>query len=411
MVDGGTARSVPAAAEDTTWLTEGAWAEPVAELRGVPVFCNSLWPTAAEARSAPVGDVELCYSPVTGYLWNRAFDPELVAYSPAYENSLHHSPRFQGYVGALADRLVARYGLHGRQIVEIGPGEGNFLALLCERGHNWGLGYDAAYDPERFKVATSPRMRIVRDHYPFDRPVDGELVVCQHVLEHLAEPSALVEGVRRSIPGGARTAVYFEVPDATYMVSELAVWDLIYEHVSYFSAPTLELMFRRAGFDVTEVDRAFGDQYLYLEAVPAAGGSDVPGDVLGDVPVDVDAVAKLTGLVASFGEHLRQLVATWTARLGGLVEAGPVAVWGAGSKGVSFLNLVGAGRDVSHVVDVNPNKTGLYIPGTGQIVVSPDELEGRELATVVVMNPLYVEEIRTTLADLGLRPEVVAVSD
>ena len=311
--------------------------------------------------------------PVTGYLWNRAFDPALVAYSPAYENSLHHSPRFQDYVGALADRLVARYGLHGRQIVEIGPGEGNFLALLCERGHNWGLGYDAAYDPERFKVATSPRMRIVRDHYPFDRPVDGELVVCQHVLEHLAEPSALVEGVRRSIPDSGRTAVYFEVPDATYMVSELAVWDLIYEHVSYFSAPTLELLFRRAGFDVTEVDRAFGDQYLYLEAVPAAGGA---GQAAARPPVDTVAVAKLTELVASFGEHLRQLVATWTARLGALVEAGPVAVWGAGSKGVSFLNLVGAGRDVSYVVDVNPNKTGLYIPGTGQIVVAPDELRG-----------------------------------
>jgi len=316
--------------------------------------------------------------------------------------------RFQHYVGALADRLVARYGLHGRQIVEIGPGEGNFLALLCERGHNWGLGYDAAYDPERFKVATSPRMRIVRDHYPFDRPVDGELIVCQHVLEHLAEPSALVEGVRHSIPDGARTAVYFEVPDATYMVSELAVWDLIYEHVSYFSAPTLELLFRRAGFDVTEVDRAFGDQYLYLEAVPAAGRSGETGAV---PTVDAVAVAKLTELVASFGEHLRQLVATWTARLGAFVEAGPVAVWGAGSKGVSFLNLVGAGRDVSYVVDVNPNKTGLYIPGTGQVVVAPDELEGRELATVVVMNPLYVEEIRTTLAHLGLRPEVVAVSD
>jgi hypothetical protein len=94
-----------------------------------------------------------------------------------------------------------------------------------------------------------------------------------------------------------------------------------------------------------------------------------------------------------------------------MVDAGPVAVWGAGSKGVSFLNLVSAGQDVSYVVDVNPNKTGLYIPGTGQIVSSPDELEGRELATVVVMNPLYVEEIRATLAGLGLHPEVVAVSD
>ena len=112
--------------------------------------------------------------------------------------------------------------------------------------------------------------------------------------------------------------------------------------------------------------------------------------------MDAGAVTKLTELVASFGEHLRELVRTWGARLGELVDAGPVAVWGAGSKGVSFLNLVAGGRDVSYVVDVNPNKAGLYIPGTGQIVVAPDELEGRELATVLVMNPLYVDEIRRT---------------
>ena len=65
---------------------------------------------------------------------------------------------------------------------------------------------------------------------------------------------------------------------------------------------------------------------------------------------------------------------------------------------------------MSYVVDVNPNKAGLYIPGTGQIVVAPDELEGRELATVLVMNPLYVDEIRRTLAGLGSRADVIAVS-
>ena len=114
-------------------------------------------------------------------------------------------------------------------------------------------------------------------YYPFDRPVDGDLVVCQHVLEHLAEPAALVEGVRRSIPDGAGTAVYFEVPDATYMVAAAGRLG------PHLRAPLLlrrprrwRLLFRRAGFDVTEVDRAFGDQYLYLEAVPARRPADGP---------------------------------------------------------------------------------------------------------------------------------------
>jgi hypothetical protein len=385
------------------WLTEGALPDPVATLSKVPVLCNALWPTAAAALSAPTGDIELCYSPVSGYLWNRAFDAQLAAYDPAYENSLHHSPRFQAFVDGLARRLVDHYDLHGRRIVEIGPGEGNFLALLCELGDNEGLGYDAAYDPDRSKVVTSPRMRIIRAHYPYDRRVDGDLVVCQHVLEHLPDPAALVEGVRRSIPQGHETNVYFEVPDATYMVEQLAVWDLIYEHFSYFAAPTLQTLFRRAGFEVTKVARAFGDQYLYLEGRP--------GEAVPDAAPDPVELAKLNNLVTAFGQHLSQLVETWSERLDEQVGSRSVAVWGAGSKGVSFLNLVPAGREVAYVVDVNPNKSGLHVPGTGHAVVAPQQLVGRTVDTVLVMNPLYVDEIADTVSHLGLRADVLAVTD
>ena len=273
-------------------------------------------PRPAEARGAPVGDIELCYSPVTGYLWNRAFDPALVAYSPAYENSLHHSPRFQDYVGALADRLVARYGLHGRQIVEIGPGEGNFLALLCERGHNWGLGYDAAYDPERSRWRPRPACASCATTTPSTAPSTASwssASTCWSTWP--SRPRWWRASAARSptAPGRRCTS---RCPTPPTWSSQLAVWDLIYEHVSYFAAPTLELLFRQAGFEVTEVDRAFGDQYLYLEAVPAAAG-----DGRRSPRSTPDAVAKLTELVASFGEHLRELVprgrpgsATWSTR-------------------------------------------------------------------------------------------------
>ncbi len=392
-----------AAASTPGSLTEGALDEPVVRLPALPVFCNVLYPTEAEALAAPRGDLELMFSPVTGHLWNRAFDPELVAYNPAYENSLHHSPRFAAFVDELAERLVSRYDLHGRHIVEIGSGEGNFLALVCEKGPNEGVGYDPSFDPDRTKVLTSDRMAIVREYYPTDRAVDADLVLCQHVLEHVPDPAGLVEGVARSLEGRPDAAVYFEMPDATYMVEQLAVWDLIYEHASYFSAPTLAWIFEKAGFDLVEVDRTFGDQYLYVEARPGTPRPDA-------VP-DAAAVAKLAELVAGFGEHVRTLVDTWGTRLAGLVAEGPVAVWGAGSKGVTFLNLVAAGRDVSYVVDVNPNKAGLHVPGTGQTVVGVEDLRGQPLRTVVVMNPLYVDEIRQMVADLGSDAQVIAVSE
>jgi len=36
-----------------------------------------------------------------------------------------------------------------------------------------------------------------------------------------------------------------------------------------------------------------------------------------------------------------------------------------------FLNLVPAGAKIDVVVDLNPRKQGMYIPGTGQRVVCP----------------------------------------
>lgn len=390
-----------------SWLTAGP-TTPVLSLPALPVFCNALYPSAAAALAAPRGDLDLCFDQRSGYLWNRAFDPDLVAYNPAYENALHFSPRFRDYARELGERLVQRYDLRGRRIVEIGSGEGNFLALLCELGDNKGVGYDPSFDPQRSKVETSSRMEIVREYYPTDRPVDAALVVCQHVLEHVPDPVGLIEGVRRSMPASGDTAIYFEVPDATYMVEQLAVWDLIYEHHSYFAAPTLRAMFERAGFEVTDVDRSFGDQYLYLEARMAAPGT-APGGAAEPV-VDAAELAKLGELVERFEDHVTRLVRTWAQRLDTLVADGPTAVWGAGSKGVTFLNLVAAGRSVTHVVDINPNKAGLYVPGTGQPVVMAEQAVAEGLRHVVAMNPLYVEEIRTRLAALGSDADVVAVS-
>ncbi len=384
-----------------SWL-EAAAIGPVVTLSNLPVFCNALYADAAQATAAARGDLALMYSPTTGYLWNAAFDPALVAYNPAYENSLHHSARFREFATALADRLIGRYDLRGRKIVEIGSGEGNFLALLCERGQNFGVGYDPSFDPDRTKVVTSCRMEIVRDYYPTDRPIDASLVLCQHVLEHVTDPVALVEGVRRSLPPAAETAVYFEVPDATYMVTEPAVWDLTYEHRSYFAAPALRALFRRSGFELTELGRSFGDQYLYVEA-RAGQQPSAPN------ATEQAELAELGERVLAFGAHVERLCRGWTDRLVAMRTEGEVAIWGAGTKGVTFANLI-AGADRALIVDINPNKWGLHLPGTGQAVAAPASL-GPEVTHVLVMNPLYVGEVTAEVRRLGLDASVTAVSD
>jgi hypothetical protein len=60
-------------------------------------------------------------------------------------------------------------------------------------------------------------------------------------------------------------------------------------------------------------------------------------------------------------------------------------------------------------VDVNPNLHGRYMAGIGRQVVPPAFLVQYRPHLVVVMNPVYTEEIRAMLGELGLSPTLVAL--
>jgi SAM-dependent methyltransferase len=374
---------------------------PFLEVEQLPVFCNVLWTSREEAVRAPRGDVRLGVCEGCGMVRNLAFDPELVAYSPAYENSLHFSPTFQAYAHSLADRLISRYDLYGKDVIDIGSGNGDFLSLLCEETGNRGVGFDPSYDGD--ELDESGRLELVRDYYSdadSERPAD--LISCRHVLEHVASPRELVTTVARARGTQGETTLYFEVPDGGYMLREAAVWDVIYEHPSYFTAPALRRLFEVSGLAVLDLGVAFGGQYLWIEAAhqgpgkPANGASPAP--------------AELARHARAFGRAYSDKIERWTERLERLREEGRrVALWGAGSKGVTFLNLVAGAGGVETAVDLNVRKHGRYVPGTGHEVTSPEELRSSPPDVVLVMNGLYKDEIRARLDELGLRPEVLPV--
>ena len=58
-------------------------------------------------------------------------------------------------------------------------------------------------------------------------------------------------------------------------------------------------------------------------------------------------------------------------------------------------------------VDINPAKQGTFLAGTGHEIRSPDALRRAAADAVVVLNPIYLSEIRAHLGELGLEPEVL----
>jgi hypothetical protein len=158
------------------------------------------------------------------------------------------------------------------------------------------------------------------------------------------------------------------------------------------------------GFEVLETGPTFGGQYLYLQAARSGGP--------GSVGPPADATAELRELGRSFGRGFDAVVQIWRARLDELQRAGRrVALWGAGSKGVTFLNVVPGADRIEWVVDINRRKQGSFIAGTGQRIVAPEQLASASPDVVIVLNPLYASEVRAWLRELAIDAEVIGPED
>ena len=111
---------------------------PFYEVAGVPVHQVKLVRTRDEALGCARGDIGLCFCPSCGFVWNAAFDPARMRYEEDYESTQAVSPTFNAFHERLARDVIERFDLHGKGVVEIGCGQGEFLTMLAELGGNAG---------------------------------------------------------------------------------------------------------------------------------------------------------------------------------------------------------------------------------------------------------------------------------
>lgn len=370
------------------------------ELSEIPAFCNLLWKERQAALNCTKGDIKLAFCHTCGFINNVAFDSAKIDYTEDYECSLDFSPRFQSYARSLAEDLVTRHQLKNKKIIEIGSGKGDFLLLLCQQGNNYGIGFDPTYvhrpEHDRYKV------EFVRDYYSEKYAYyQSDLIICRHTLEHIPNPANFLTTLRRNIGNTFKPEIFFEVPNALDTFHNLSIWDIIYEHCCYFSSVSLSNTFTSCGFQVTNTKEEYRGQFLCLEAIPSRNTQNLNQK-------QTVAFAQLQHDVVTFRSKFQQKVDYWRAKLQEIARKKQrVVLWGAGSKGVTFLNILQE-QQIEYVVDINPHKEQKYIPGTGQQIVSPNFLIDYQPDIVIVMNPIYENEIRQMLAKMYLKPQLLS---
>jgi 2-polyprenyl-3-methyl-5-hydroxy-6-metoxy-1,4-benzoquinol methylase len=378
--------------------------QDVIEIPGLPLLSNVLWDKREDALAAPRGDVRLVFCETCGHVFNQAFNPEQVKYDVEYENSLHFSPHFQSYATRLANYLVDRYDLHDKKIIEIGSGKGEFLRMLCQVGKNHGTGFDPSYEPataEASSAGDASAISFVKDIYS-ERysSYQADLILSRHVLEHIYQPVEFIRSLRRTIGDRIETVVFCEVPNLAYILRDTTIWDIIYEHYSYFNSHSLAEIFSREGFHVLNVAETFHSQFLFLEADLQKRGRPTSNASNGR-PIE-----GLAEKVAHFAERSQAKLTRWNEQVEALRKSGKRAVlWGAGSKGISFLNMLPTGNGIEFIVDINPRKRNKYVTGAGQQIVPPEFLKTYRPEVIIIMNPVYQPEIQAEVDRFGLQIE------
>ena len=378
--------------------------EQVLELHDIPIHTSALLASRVDAIAYPSADLRLEVCHDCGLLTNSAFDAPNHDYSASYDEVQSFSPRFRAYASELARTLVERHDLEGREVFEIGAGRADLLLQIGALTGAPGYAVDPSFREDRLEGVAAARVTVERAFFSAEHvPTGVALILCRHTLEHVHDVAGFLGSLRKGLERAPEAVVVFEVPDTLRVLQETAFWDLYYEHCSYFTPGSFARAFRAAGLPPNRLELTFDDQYVVVTAgaTTTAAASELPLEEAPGVVVD---------LAESFAQRVQEARETWGGLLRAAHERREVAVvWGAGSKGVGFLSMLGVADEVTCAVDVNPAKHGMFLPGTGHEVVAPERLRDVRPEIVVVMNPSYTDEVRAELAQLGVDAKVLTL--
>ena len=337
----------------------------IVEQKQVPVFQNKVFPTRPEALQADKGKVELVQSDQSGFIFNRLFNPAIMNYDENYQNEQGNSAVFRDHLNHVLD-LLKSLGVANKKIVEIGSGKGAFFEMMLREGFDC-TGYDPTYE------GNNPR--IIKDYFSSKYTgVNADVIIMRHTLEHIPQPFSFIHTIAQA--NDYQGFLFVEVPTFDWIAEKKSFWDVFYEHCNYFTENTLALMFGDA-----TTGSLFGGQYIYLWADLSLLRPTI-------LPQKVQR-PDFSGMQRNIDQSIE------------FIKSHPsIAVWGAGGKGSTYLNLIDPGRTlINYVIDINPAKQSRFIACTGHAIHSPQILDTDPVENILVMNEIYLPEIRETVGN------------
>lgn len=353
------------------------------------------WPaTAATARDLARFPNDFLRCVDCGHVFNPAFDYANVPYSDKPNLMFNRAAKWSKFLVETRERIRG-FLSDAPVVVEIGHGDGSFLAALAEmlpkgryvgfdpHGASVGDGHlefrGELFDPGRHLVELRP-----------------DLVISRHVLEHLVDPLGFLQSLSFAAAClDMSPLAYFEVPCIDNAISARRTVDFYYEHSSQFTTGSFQRMLARASTETLEISHGYS------------------GEVVFGV-VRMGRCASAVTLARQAGQFCLETTAgrgTIGEQLEELYRSGKrVAVWGGTGKSAAFMCRFGVDADrFPWVVDSDPAKVGTFVPGTGQEIRFRDWLLGNPVDVVIIPPQWRAADIAMEMDAAGIAVELVLI--
>jgi SAM-dependent methyltransferase len=340
-------------------------------------LANSLLTEDDLATAEPVHPLELVVCATCSLLQLSETVPPAELFSEYAYFSSHSGPMVT-HAKALVDAVLDERRLGpGNLVVEIGSNDGYLLQHYVARGIPT-LGIDPAAN-----VVEAARERGVPTLCEFLSPEVAErlrsegnradVIHANNVLAHVPDINGFVAAIARLLSDDGVAVI--ETPYARDLVERLEFDTIYHEHVFYYSARSLELLFERHGLEIVRIDRVpihGGSLRVYASHRATEGATPVLEIADEEMALHMDDVTYYQG----FSARVERLLESLRAFLRERKDAGKrLAGYGAAAKATVMLNALHVGPEtIEFVADSTPYKQGRYIPGVRVPVVDPSRL-------------------------------------
>jgi hypothetical protein len=206
----------------------------------------------------------------------------------------------------------------------------------------------------------------------------ADIVIVRHILEHAHKPLQFIRACQLlAKPDGW---MVFEVPDCRKVLDGYDHCFLWEEHITYMTPVTLKSLFECVGFP--DVDIKVYPYPMEDSLVAIVRNISSAPRMPEKIQEEIDRVEAFAKSLSERGNKIRNYIQLLQS------QSVKTALFGAGHLSAKFINFYGLAGLLSGVIDDNPNKQKLFMPGSRLPIIDSTSLdEGKVDLCLLTLNP------------------------